>query len=131
MVFYSRKHFKRALSSIVTIQKNYRAHFYQRRFVRKHSAALMLQKCRRGQVARSRCRKLREEKKKREEEERRKKEEEEKKKEEDMAQVKGEQDEAAGGAQVSLYTLSCNLTDSYRRDSIPVTPSLCFSAASC
>uniref|UniRef100_A0A8B9L0L7 Myosin X, like 1 n=1 Tax=Astyanax mexicanus TaxID=7994 RepID=A0A8B9L0L7_ASTMX len=67
----------------VIIQKNYRAHLYRRRFQRKRSAALVLQKHRRGQVARGLCRKLREEKKKREEEERKKKEEEEKSREAD------------------------------------------------
>lgn len=80
-------------------------------------------------MARSRCRKLRDEKKKREEEERRKKEEEEKKGEE---QVKGgdagnEEDEEAESTQVSsersflLYsqTVKC----------ISRTFSLCFSAA--
>ncbi|GAA6078966.1 unconventional myosin-X, partial [Tachysurus ichikawai] len=101
------KQYKKALSSIVTIQKNYRTHFYQRRFQRKRSAALVLQKCRRGQVARGRCRKLRDEKREREEEERKKIEEEKKKREEDGAQMKvgdsgkGE-DEAEEGSQVSL-----------------------------
>lgn len=90
----------------MTIQKNYRAHLYRQRFLRKRSAVLVLQKWRRGQVARGRYRTLRDEKKKREEEERKKKEEEEKKKEGDGARVKGEdaekgEDEAAGGTQVS------------------------------
>lgn len=107
MVSRSRKQFQKAVSSIVTIQKNYRAHFYRRRFLRRRSAVLVLQKCRRGQVARGRCRKLRDEKRKREEEEeKRKKEEEEKKRAEAGAPVKGGdagkgEDEAAGGAQVS------------------------------
>uniref|UniRef100_A0A8B9L2Q6 Myosin X, like 1 n=1 Tax=Astyanax mexicanus TaxID=7994 RepID=A0A8B9L2Q6_ASTMX len=81
--YTARKHFKKARSSTVIIQKNYRAHLYRRRFQRKRSAALVLQKHRRGQVARGLCRKLREEKKKREEEERKKKEEEEKSREAD------------------------------------------------
>lgn len=106
MVCRSRKHFKKAVSSIVTIQKNYRAHLYRSRFLRKCSAALVLQKCRRGQVARGRCRKLRDEKRKSEEEDRRKKEEEQKKRELDGAQVKGGdvekgEDEAEGDTQVS------------------------------
>lgn len=102
----------------MTIQKNYRAHFYRHRFLRKRSAVLVLQKCRRGQVARSRCRKLRDEKRKREEDERRKKEEEEKKREGYGAQMKGgdadkAEDEAAGGTQVSwrdlIHEMSRNL----------------------
>lgn len=79
LCIHYRKNFKKALDSILTIQKNYRAHFYRRQFQRKSSAALVLQKHRRGQVARGVCRKLREEKRKKEEEERKKKEEEEKK----------------------------------------------------
>uniref|UniRef100_A0A672T669 Unconventional myosin-X-like n=1 Tax=Sinocyclocheilus grahami TaxID=75366 RepID=A0A672T669_SINGR len=77
--YIARKNFKKALDSILTIQKNYRAHFYRRQFQRKCSAALVLQKHRRGQVARGVCHKLREEKRKKEEEERKNKEEEEKK----------------------------------------------------
>ncbi|XP_016327955.1 unconventional myosin-X-like [Sinocyclocheilus anshuiensis] len=77
--YIARKNFKKALDSILTIQKNYRAHFYRRQFQRKCSAALVLQKHRRGQVARGVCHKLREEKRKKEEEERNKKEGEEKK----------------------------------------------------
>lgn len=65
-MFY-RKNFKKALTGIVKIQKNYRAHLYRRRFLRQRSATLVLQKHRRGQVARGICRKLREEKKKKEE----------------------------------------------------------------
>ncbi|KAI7807751.1 unconventional myosin-X [Triplophysa rosa] len=76
--YIARKNYKKALTSIVRIQKNYRAHLYRRRFLRQRSATLVLQKHRRGQVARGVCRKLREEKKKREEEERRRKEEEKK-----------------------------------------------------
>lgn len=71
-----RKNYRKVLNSIVKIQKNYRAHLYRRRFLRQRSATLVLQKHRRGQVARGVCRKLREEKKKREEEERRTKEDE-------------------------------------------------------
>uniref|UniRef100_A0A8C0Y4P7 Myosin X, like 1 n=1 Tax=Cyprinus carpio carpio TaxID=630221 RepID=A0A8C0Y4P7_CYPCA len=92
--YIARKNFKKALDSIRTIQKNYRAHFYRRHFQRKCSAALVLQKHRRGQVARGVCHKLREEKRKKEEEERKKKEEEEKKTEGDH-EKKNEEEKAA------------------------------------
>uniref|UniRef100_A0A8C2HJZ7 Myosin X, like 1 n=1 Tax=Cyprinus carpio TaxID=7962 RepID=A0A8C2HJZ7_CYPCA len=87
-----------ALDSIRTIQKNYRAHFYRRHFQRKCSAALVLQKHRRGQVARGVCHKLREEKRKKEEEERKKKEEEEKKTEGDH-EKKNEEEKAGEKAE--------------------------------
>lgn len=70
-----RKQYKRILSSVVTIQKNYRAHFWRRAFLRLRLAAVVLQKHRRGQLARSLCRKLQEEKQKQEEEERKRREE--------------------------------------------------------
>uniref|UniRef100_W5L1D5 Myosin X, like 1 n=1 Tax=Astyanax mexicanus TaxID=7994 RepID=W5L1D5_ASTMX len=60
----------------ITIQKNYRAHFWRKVFLRVRTAAVVLQKHRRGQVARSHCQQLREQRK-REEEERRRREEEE------------------------------------------------------
>lgn len=75
--FVLRKQYKRALSSIVTIQKNYRAHFWRRVFLRLRLAAIVLQKHHRGQLARALYRQLKEEKQKREEEERRRREEEE------------------------------------------------------
>uniref|UniRef100_A0A9J7YPD9 Myosin X, like 1 n=1 Tax=Cyprinus carpio carpio TaxID=630221 RepID=A0A9J7YPD9_CYPCA len=93
--YIARKNFKKALDSIVTIQKNYRAYLYRRRFQRKCSAALVLQKHRRGQVARGVCHKLREEKRKKEEEERKKKEDEEKKTEGDH-EKKNEEDMERG-----------------------------------
>uniref|UniRef100_A0AAX7U8Y2 Myosin X, like 1 n=1 Tax=Astatotilapia calliptera TaxID=8154 RepID=A0AAX7U8Y2_ASTCA len=81
--YVARKQYKRALSSIVTIQKNYRAHFWRRVFLRLRLAAIVLQKHHRGQLARALYRQLKEEKRKQEEEEeeeeRRKKEEEEEK----------------------------------------------------
>lgn len=97
---------------------------------------LVLQKCRRGQVARSRCRKLRDEKNKREEEERRKKEEEEKKNKEDGVQVKGgdavnEEDEEEGSTQVSSGTYRTFLLYSQTVKCITQTFSLCFSAGLC
>ncbi|XP_031414316.1 unconventional myosin-X isoform X2 [Clupea harengus] len=74
--YTARKFYKKARASIITIQKNLRACLGRRKFERKRSATLVLQKHRRGQLARTRCRKLREEKRKREEEERKKREEE-------------------------------------------------------
>ncbi|XP_028992569.1 unconventional myosin-X [Betta splendens] len=74
--YVARKQYKRILSSVVTIQKNYRAHFWRRLFLRLRVAAVVLQKHRRGQLARSLCCRLREEKQEREQEERRRKEEE-------------------------------------------------------
>ncbi|XP_035382790.1 unconventional myosin-X [Electrophorus electricus] len=71
--YIARKQLWKALAAVATIQKNYRAHLYHRRFLRKRSAALVLQKHRRGQVARSACRRMREEKRKMEEEEERQK----------------------------------------------------------
>uniref|UniRef100_A0A3P8TIT1 Myosin X, like 1 n=1 Tax=Amphiprion percula TaxID=161767 RepID=A0A3P8TIT1_AMPPE len=75
--YVARKQYKRVLSSVVTIQKNYRAHFWRRVFLRLRFATVVLQKHHRGQLARSLHRQLKEEKQKREEEERRRGEEEE------------------------------------------------------
>uniref|UniRef100_A0AAQ5ZPR3 Myosin X, like 1 n=1 Tax=Amphiprion ocellaris TaxID=80972 RepID=A0AAQ5ZPR3_AMPOC len=75
--YVARKQYKRVLSSVVTIQKNYRAHFWRRVFLRLRFATVVLQKHHRGQLARSLHRQLKEEKQKREEEERRRREEEE------------------------------------------------------
>uniref|UniRef100_A0A3B5A2U5 Unconventional myosin-X-like n=1 Tax=Stegastes partitus TaxID=144197 RepID=A0A3B5A2U5_9TELE len=75
--YVARKQYKRVLSSVVTIQKNYRAHFWRRVFLRLRVATIVLQKHHRGQLARSLHRQLKEEKQKREEEERRRREEEE------------------------------------------------------
>ncbi|XP_014896651.1 unconventional myosin-X isoform X2 [Poecilia latipinna] len=75
--YVARKQYKRVLYSVVTIQKNYRAHFWRRAFLRLRLAAVVLQKHRRGQLARSVCHKLREEKRRREEEEKKRREEEE------------------------------------------------------
>ncbi|XP_062383564.1 unconventional myosin-X [Sardina pilchardus] len=76
--YSARKYYRKARASIVTIQKNLRACLGRRRYAKKRSAALLLQRHHRGQLARARCRKLREEKRKREEEERKKRGEEEK-----------------------------------------------------
>uniref|UniRef100_A0A3B4WZB5 Myosin X, like 3 n=1 Tax=Seriola lalandi dorsalis TaxID=1841481 RepID=A0A3B4WZB5_SERLL len=75
--YVARKQYKKVLSSVVTIQKNYRAHFWRRVFLRLRLATIVLQRHHRGQLARSFCRQLKEEKQKREEEERRRREEEE------------------------------------------------------
>ncbi|XP_070297833.1 uncharacterized protein [Salvelinus sp. IW2-2015] len=73
------KRYKRVLVSTVTIQKNYRAHFWRRVFLRLRTAAVILQKHQRGRLARGLYRHLSEEKKRREEEE-----------EEERRQVEGE-----------------------------------------
>uniref|UniRef100_A0A8C4DBL2 Myosin-X n=1 Tax=Dicentrarchus labrax TaxID=13489 RepID=A0A8C4DBL2_DICLA len=76
--YVARKQYKRVLSSVVTIQKNYRAHFWRRAFLRLRFATIILQKHHRGQLGRSHFRQLKDEEQKRqEEEERRRKEEEE------------------------------------------------------
>ncbi|XP_016120993.1 unconventional myosin-X-like, partial [Sinocyclocheilus grahami] len=106
-----RKNFKKALDSIVTIQKNYRAHLYRRRFQRKRSAALVLQKHRRGQVARGVFHKLQEEKRKKEEEERKTKEEEEKKTEGDHEKRNEEEMEGGKGAAES----PCSAEEEHRQ----------------
>ncbi|MEQ2219378.1 hypothetical protein XENOCAPTIV_016865, partial [Xenoophorus captivus] len=48
------KHFKQVRSSIVVLQKHLRRHIHHGQFVKKRKAALVLQKYRRGQVARAR-----------------------------------------------------------------------------
>uniref|UniRef100_A0A8C7KA58 Unconventional myosin-X-like n=1 Tax=Oncorhynchus kisutch TaxID=8019 RepID=A0A8C7KA58_ONCKI len=75
--YVARKRYKRVLASTVTIQKNYRAHFWRRVFLRLRTAAVILQKHQRGRLARGLYRHLSEEKKRieEEEEERRRKEE--------------------------------------------------------
>ncbi|KAG5852505.1 hypothetical protein ANANG_G00063140 [Anguilla anguilla] len=73
--YTARKYYRKVLASIVTIQKNYRAYFWRRAFLRVRSATLVFQKHRRGQLARALSCQLRE-KKRREEEEIKKKEEE-------------------------------------------------------
>ncbi|XP_015214796.2 unconventional myosin-X-like [Lepisosteus oculatus] len=85
--YVARKHYKKVLASIITIQKNYRSHFWRCMFLRLQAAALVFQKHWRGQLARSLYRQLLEEKRRREEEERRKREEEEerRRKEEEAA----------------------------------------------
>uniref|UniRef100_A0A8K9XB60 Uncharacterized protein n=1 Tax=Oncorhynchus mykiss TaxID=8022 RepID=A0A8K9XB60_ONCMY len=74
--YVARKHYKRVLTSTIIIQKNYRAHFWRRVFLRLRAAAVLLQKHQRGRLARGLYRQLSEEKRRREEEERRRREEE-------------------------------------------------------
>ncbi|TNN03090.1 hypothetical protein fugu_000119 [Takifugu bimaculatus] len=75
--YVARKQYKRILSSIVTIQKNYRTHFWRRKFLRLRLATIVLQKHYRGRSGRFLYRCLREQKQKRDEEEKRRREEEE------------------------------------------------------
>uniref|UniRef100_A0A673XCB9 Unconventional myosin-X-like n=1 Tax=Salmo trutta TaxID=8032 RepID=A0A673XCB9_SALTR len=75
--YVARKHYKRVLASTITIQKNYRAHFWRRLFLRLRAAAVLLQKHQRGRLARGLYRQLSEEKRRREEEEERRRREEE------------------------------------------------------
>eukprot|EP00063_Salmo_salar_P046400 XP_014021235.1 PREDICTED: unconventional myosin-X-like [Salmo salar] len=69
--YVARKRYKKVLASTVTIQKNYRAHFWRRLFLRLRAAAVILQKRQRGRLARGLYRHLSEEKKRKEEEEER------------------------------------------------------------
>ncbi|KAL0985675.1 hypothetical protein UPYG_G00160330 [Umbra pygmaea] len=76
--YVARKHYKRVLAGTVTIQKNYKAHYWRRVFLQLRAAAIVFQKHQRGRMARGLYRQLSEEKSRREEEERRQREEEEK-----------------------------------------------------
>uniref|UniRef100_A0A4W5QUZ4 Myosin X, like 3 n=1 Tax=Hucho hucho TaxID=62062 RepID=A0A4W5QUZ4_9TELE len=98
LTYTARKHFKRVKGSVVTLQGYLRTHIQRKWFLRRCLATRVLQKHRRGQVARASCHKLREERRKREEVERRKREQEEgKKKGEDAGEGKkeGETEEEA------------------------------------
>ncbi|KAJ8004413.1 hypothetical protein DPEC_G00135460 [Dallia pectoralis] len=66
--YVARKHYKRVLASIVTIQKNYKAHFWRHLFLQLRAAAIILQKHQRGRVARTLYHHLSEKKRRREEE---------------------------------------------------------------
>uniref|UniRef100_A0A8C7CB94 Myosin X, like 3 n=1 Tax=Oncorhynchus kisutch TaxID=8019 RepID=A0A8C7CB94_ONCKI len=81
--YVARKHYRRVLTSTIIIQKNYRAHFWRRVFLRLRAAAVLLQKHQRGRLARGLYRQLSEEKRRREEEERRQREEEERRRREE------------------------------------------------
>lgn len=88
--YVARKHYKRVQSSTVTIQKNYRAHFWRQTFLRFRSAAVVLQKHLRGQIARQLYQQLLEEKQRREEEERIRREEEERRRQEELRRLQEE-----------------------------------------
>uniref|UniRef100_A0A8C7K944 Unconventional myosin-X-like n=1 Tax=Oncorhynchus kisutch TaxID=8019 RepID=A0A8C7K944_ONCKI len=89
--YVARKRYKRVLASTVTIQKNYRAHFWRRVFLRLRTAAVILQKHQRGRLARGLYRHLSEEKKRIEEEEEERRLEEEKRREEGELRRKEEE----------------------------------------
>ncbi|KAG1945655.1 unconventional myosin-X [Pimephales promelas] len=88
--YVARKHYKKVRTSTITIQKNYRAHFWRQAFLRFRSAAVVLQKHLRGQIARQLCRQLLEEKQRREEEERIRREEEERRRLEELRRLEEE-----------------------------------------
>lgn len=88
--YVARKHYQKVRSSTITIQKNYRAHFWRKVFLRLRSATLVLQKHLRGRHARQLYRQLLEEKLKREEEERIRREEEERKRQEELRRLEEE-----------------------------------------
>ncbi|XP_053732174.1 unconventional myosin-X [Synchiropus splendidus] len=88
--YVARKQYKRVLSSVITIQKNYRAHFWRRVFLRMRSASIILQKHLRGRRARFLYRQLKEEKQRREEEERKRVEEEKRRMEEERRKLEEE-----------------------------------------
>ncbi|KAM4627006.1 unconventional myosin-X-like [Discoglossus pictus] len=76
--YIARKYYKQVRLCVVTIQKNYRAHYWRATFLRLRQSALQFQKHWRGRTARRIYQQmLEEERKRREEEERKRKEEEE------------------------------------------------------
>nr|XP_055071059.1 unconventional myosin-X [Misgurnus anguillicaudatus] len=91
--YVARKHYQKVRSSTITIQKNYRAHFWRKVFLRLRSATLVLQKHLRGRHARQLYRQLLEEKLRREEEERIRREEEERKRQEELEEEKRREEE--------------------------------------
>uniref|UniRef100_A0A671NS70 Unconventional myosin-X-like n=1 Tax=Sinocyclocheilus anshuiensis TaxID=1608454 RepID=A0A671NS70_9TELE len=88
--YVARKKFKKVRTSTITIQKNYRAHFWRQAFLRFRSAAVVLQKHIRGQITRQLYRQLLEEKQRREEEERIRREEEERRRQEELRRLEEE-----------------------------------------
>ncbi|XP_053256571.1 unconventional myosin-X-like isoform X2 [Podarcis raffonei] len=92
--YMARKRYRRVLASVVTIQKNYRAHFWKKALLRLKASAIVLQKHWRGQLARSLYRHLLEEEqqRKREAEEQRRREEERIRKEEEERQWQEERE---------------------------------------
>ncbi|XP_028971418.2 unconventional myosin-X isoform X3 [Esox lucius] len=85
--YVARKHYKRVLASTITIQKNYKAHFWRRLFLKLRAAAIILQKHQRGRLARGLYRQLSEDKRRREEEDRRREEERRQREEEERRRV--------------------------------------------
>ncbi|XP_030066757.1 unconventional myosin-X-like [Microcaecilia unicolor] len=67
--YMARKSYRKMLVSVVTIQKNYRAHFYQRQFMHLKESILVLQKYWRGREVRRLYKQLLQEKQKQKEEE--------------------------------------------------------------
>uniref|UniRef100_A0A8C1YJY3 Uncharacterized protein n=1 Tax=Cyprinus carpio TaxID=7962 RepID=A0A8C1YJY3_CYPCA len=88
--YVARKNYKKVRTSTITIQKNYRAHFWRQAFLRFRSAAVVLQKHIRGQIARQLYRQLLEEKRRREEEERIRRVEEERRRQEELRRLEEE-----------------------------------------
>uniref|UniRef100_A0A673L1K4 Unconventional myosin-X-like n=1 Tax=Sinocyclocheilus rhinocerous TaxID=307959 RepID=A0A673L1K4_9TELE len=88
--YVARKNYKKVRTSTITIQKNYRAHFWRQAFLRFRSAAVVLQKHIRGQITRQLYRQLLEEKQRREEEERIRREEEERRRQEELRRLEEE-----------------------------------------
>ncbi|XP_050975238.1 unconventional myosin-X [Labeo rohita] len=88
--YVARKNYKKVQTSTITIQKNYRAHFWRQAFLRFRSAAVVLQKHVRGRIARQLYRQLLEEKQRREEKERIRREEEEKRRQEELRRLEEE-----------------------------------------
>uniref|UniRef100_A0A8D2Q804 Myosin X n=1 Tax=Varanus komodoensis TaxID=61221 RepID=A0A8D2Q804_VARKO len=86
--YMARKRYRRVLASVVTIQKNYRAHYWKKYLLRLKASAIVLQKYWRGQLARSLYRHLlqEEQRRKQEAEEQRRQEEERIRKEEEERQ---------------------------------------------
>nr|XP_010586381.2 unconventional myosin-X isoform X2 [Loxodonta africana] len=100
--YVARKQYRKVLSCVVTLQKNFRTLLLRRRFLHLKKAAIIFQKQLRGQLARRVYKQLlaqkqEEEKKKREEEERRKREEEERERERVRreAEIRAQQEEEA------------------------------------
>uniref|UniRef100_A0A8C3P901 Myosin X n=1 Tax=Chrysemys picta bellii TaxID=8478 RepID=A0A8C3P901_CHRPI len=85
--YMARKKYRKVLVSIVTIQKNYRAHFWKKALLRLKASAVVLQKHWRGQLARSLYRHLLQQ------EQRRKQEVEERRRQEEEEQIRREEEE--------------------------------------
>ncbi|XP_051998770.1 unconventional myosin-X [Xyrauchen texanus] len=88
--YVARKHYNKVRASTITIQKNYRAHFWRQVYLRFRSAVVVLQKHLRGQLARQLYHQLLEEKQRREEEKRIRREEEERRRQEELRRLEEE-----------------------------------------